>query len=209
VSKSRLPLLLPIAAVLGAYVYWAGPFTENDPPVAMGAASETSATIKTAQLNPVQNPLAELSADRLSETLERPLFSPTRRPPPPPPQSEPQISEPEPVPQPEPTHAENPVDPNDFSLLAVSGGEGTAVAVVHQLSTDQTFYLHQGDDIEGLEVKSVEARSVTIANGESTFTIAMFKPEVASDATPPQEQEEAPAPEEPAPEEPAPEQKAQ
>ncbi len=80
---------------------------------------------------------------------------------------------------------ENPVDPDDFSLVAVSGSDGPSIAVVRQVSSDQTFYLRKGDAIAGLEVQSVEARSNQVGKGDETFIIAMFKPESVQDSSTP------------------------
>ena len=102
------------------------------------------------------SPLAAQAVERLSATRERPLFSPTRRPPAPPP-----------VPPPPP-----PAPPPDVALLAVIMDGEDARAVVRAGSTVRRVQI--GDDIDGWKVGQIEARQLVLSLDDRTAKFTMF-----------------------------------
>lgn len=196
-SKNQLPLLLPIAAALGFYVYWVGieGFDQSETKTEVSPATTQAAAGNSPQ-NTVANPLLNLKPEDFAETVDRPLFSTTRKPPPPPfipaPTPEPVIAQPEPEPVPEPVVEEPAIDPSDFSLLAVSGSIDESVAVIRQASSDKIFHLRKGDQFAGLEVIEVSAKTVTIGKDDETHVISMFQSETPQESAEPVATDQAP-----------------
>jgi hypothetical protein len=111
------------------------------------------------------NPVAAQSLDRLSATLERPLFSPSRRPPAPPP--------PQPVVQTAAPPAPPPSPPNLVLLGVVMDGE-SAHAIVRN-GTDKKIERAQiGDDIDGWKVSQIEGRKVVLSLDGRLATFTLF-----------------------------------
>jgi hypothetical protein len=102
------------------------------------------------------SPLAAQALQRLSATLARPLFSPTRRPPAPPPVL--------PPPPPSP--------PPDVALLAVIMDGEDARAVVRAGATVRRVQI--GDDIDGWKVGQIEARQLVLSQDERSAKFMMF-----------------------------------
>jgi hypothetical protein len=101
------------------------------------------------------NPVADQPLDQLSATLDRPLFSPTRRPPAPPPP-------PPPVVQAAAPPAPPPSPPNLTLFGVVIDGEG-ARAVIRAGADKKLLRAQIGDDIEGWKVSQIEARKVVLS----------------------------------------------
>ena len=106
------------------------------------------------------SPLAAEPLERISNTRERPLFSPTRRPPAPPPV----IAAPPPPP---------PAPPNVALLGVVMDGE-EARAVVRAGPGAKTLRVGIGDDIGGWKVGQIEARQLVLLLDGRTATFTMF-----------------------------------
>ena len=102
------------------------------------------------------SPLAAQAFERLSATLARPLFSPTRRPPAPPPVL--------PPPPPSP--------PPDLALLAVIMDGEDARAVVRAGATVRRLQI--GDNIDGWTVGQIEARQLVLSQNDRTAKFMMF-----------------------------------
>jgi hypothetical protein len=120
------------------------------------------------------NPVAAQALDKLSTTLDRPLFSPTRRPPAPPP---PPVAQAPPPPPPPPP------PPNLVLLGVVMDGEG-ARAVVRSGADRKLLRAQIGDDIEGWKVSQIEGRKVVLSSLDGRFaTFTLFSDDRAkSDA---------------------------
>jgi hypothetical protein len=119
------------------------------------------------------NPVAEQALDKLSTTLDRPLFSPSRRPPAPPP---PPIAQAPPPPPPPPP------PPNLVLFGVVMDGEG-ARAVVRTGADRKLLRAQIGDDIEGWKVSQIEGRKVVLSLDGRFATFTMFSDDRAkSDA---------------------------
>jgi hypothetical protein len=116
-----------------------------------------------APADPLVNPLASWSLDRLSATHERPLFAPTRRPPPPPP------------PPPVVRQIEAPPAPPPKLVLVgiVSDADGTR-ALVRTEGSSTVIGAHLGDDIGGWKVTQIESRAITLSLDERSFNYVLF-----------------------------------
>jgi general secretion pathway protein N len=113
--------------------------------------------------DPLVNPLASWSLDRLSATHERPLFAPTRRPPPPPP------------PPPVVRQVEAPPAPPPMLILLgiVSDADGTR-AWVRTDGFGKVIGARLGDDIGGWKVTQIESRTITLSLGERSSNYVLF-----------------------------------
>jgi hypothetical protein len=112
----------------------------------------------------LSNPVAAQSLDELSATLDRPLFSPGRRPPAPPPLPAVQAAAP-PAPPPSP--------PNLILFGVVMDGEG-ARALVRTSADKKILRAQIGDDIDGWKVSQIEGRKVVLSLDGSFATFTLF-----------------------------------
>jgi hypothetical protein len=115
------------------------------------------------------NPLWAIPLSTLTATRERPLFSPSRRPPKPVVANAPAIPRPQPRP---PVVAEHP----DLILVGTVTGETQSVAVFIDPATHGTIRLRTGENHKGWTLRSVEAKSVTLHKGNTTETLALPLP---------------------------------
>jgi general secretion pathway protein N len=109
---------------------------------------------------PPVSPLAAQPLERLSNTRDRPLFSPTRRPPAPPPVVA--VAPPPPPP------------PPDVALLGVVMDGEDARAVVRAGPAAKILRVGIGDDIGGWKVGQIEARQLVLLLDGRTATFTMF-----------------------------------
>jgi general secretion pathway protein N len=139
--------------------------------VMLGAAVPAVAQDQAAA--PSVNPVAAQALDKLSTTLDHPLFSPTRRPPAPPP---PPVAQAPPPPPPPPP------PPNLVLFGVVMDGEG-ARAVVRTGADRKLLRAQIGDDIEGWKVSQIEGRKVVLSLDGRFVTFTLFSDDRAkSDA---------------------------
>ena len=123
-----------------------------------------------------ENPLAAQPLDLLSDTRERPLFAPTRRPPPPPPPPVVQRVEPP-----------APVPPPNVILLGVVTDENGPRAVVRSAGPDKIVRARLGEEIEGWQVTQIEPRRLVLSHDARSVSFALFsrlKDNVVRDAAP-------------------------
>jgi len=112
------------------------------------------------------NPVAAQSLDQLSTILDRPLFSPTRRPPAPPPAPPPIVQAAEPL-------APPPPPPNLVLFGVVMDGEG-ARAVVRAGADKKLVRAQIGDEIDGWKVSQIEGRKVVLSLDGRFATFTLF-----------------------------------
>ena len=117
---------------------------------------------------PKQDP-ADLS--RFMATLERPLFSPSRRPPPPPPP--PTVAPPPPPPDPL-------ASVQLFGVFADAEGKGGIIARVE----GKPKRIHTGQSIGAWTLKSIEGRNVTLERGAEVRVLNLAHVRVAAPAVP-------------------------
>jgi general secretion pathway protein N len=130
--------------------------------VEVGAAAPVQAQDQSAAV--LSNPVAAQSLDQLSTILDRPLFSPSRRPPAPPPPPVVQAAEP-PAPPPPP--------PNLVLFGVVMDGEG-ARAVVRAGADKKLVRAQIGDEIDGWKVSQIEGRKVVLSLDGRFATFTLF-----------------------------------
>ena len=107
------------------------------------------------------NPVAAQSLDQLSSTLDRPLFSPSRRPPAPPPPPVAQAVAP-------------PAPPPNLVLFGVvMDGEG-ARAILRTGADKKVQRAQIGDEIDGWKVSQIEARKVVLSLDDRFATFTLF-----------------------------------
>jgi type II secretory pathway component PulC len=111
----------------------------------------------------LDNPLAVHSLDRMSATRERPVFSPSRRPPAPPPQPIVQLPSPSPPPAP----------PN-MSLFGVVLEANEARAVVRIAPKNDIVRLRVGEEIGGWKVTQIERRRLVLSLDDRSATFTLF-----------------------------------
>lgn len=109
---------------------------------------------------PPVSPLAAQPLDRMSNTRDRPLFSPTRRPPAPPPVV---VAAPPPPPP-----------PPDVALLAVVMDGEDARAIVRAGPAAKILRVGIGDDIDGWKVGQIERLQMVLLLDDRTATFRMF-----------------------------------
>jgi hypothetical protein len=125
------------------------------------AQTKLQAQVPTTPPVGLTNPLAAYPLDRLSATRERPLFSPSRRPPAPPPA--PIISRPSP-----------PAPPN-VRLFGIVMDADEARAIVQTGPANNIRRVRIGDDIGGWKVSQIERRRLVLSLDNRLATFTMFR----------------------------------
>jgi type II secretory pathway component PulC len=111
----------------------------------------------------LDNPLAVHSLDRMSVTRERPVFSPSRRPPPPPPQPIVQIPSPPPPPAP----------PN-LTLFGIVLEADEARALVRIAPRNDIVRVRIGEEVNGWKVTQIERRQLVLSLDGRSVTFTLF-----------------------------------
>jgi hypothetical protein len=130
------------------------------PPVVVATAGEQEQPSSA-----LANPIAVQPLARLSATLHRPLFSPSRRRPEPPPPQQIQAVAPPPPPPPPP--------PKLVLFGVVMDGEG-ARALLRAGGDKKMLRARIGDDIEGWKVSQIEGRKVVLSLDGRFATFTLF-----------------------------------
>lgn len=148
-SDARWPAAI-VALLLASAPFAAALAQTQEPPAATAPA----------------NPLAAQSLEQLSTTIDRPLFSPSRRPPAPTPAPAPIVQAAEPP-------APPPPPPNLVLFGVVMDGEG-ARAVVRAGADKKLVRAQIGDEIEGWKVSQIEGRKVVLSLDGRFATFTLF-----------------------------------
>jgi general secretion pathway protein N len=123
------------------------------------------------------NPVAVQPLTQLSATLERPLFSTTRRPAPKP--AAPIVSVAPPPPPP---------PPPSVVVLGIVSEDGVGHAAIR--NGDKVMRVRTGDDVGGWKVQQIEPRRLVLTLGERSVDFTLFSTQAkgikAADATVPQ-----------------------
>jgi general secretion pathway protein N len=116
------------------------------------------------------NPLWTIPLSQLAVTRDRPIFSPSRRPPPP-------VAEaPIYVPAPAPRIAKAEPERPPLILVGTIAGENDAIAVFVLQGTGTTIRLHPNDSHEGWVLRSVKGREATLQKGGASSLLALAPP---------------------------------
>jgi hypothetical protein len=113
------------------------------------------------------NPVAEISLDRLSATRDRPLFSPSRRPPAP----AALAVRAEQAPQPLPSSS-----PPGVALFGTVVGAQGARAFIATGTADRIIGVGPGDDVSGWTVTAITQRNLVLSRAEQSATFTLFSP---------------------------------
>lgn len=107
---------------------------------------------------------AETPAFRsLQATRERPLFSPTRRPPPPSAADEPVAGTPEPMTAPPPS----------IKVSGIIVGSDRRIAIVTVGQTGSALHVSVGSDIAGWKVSAIEARRIELRHEARSMIVVL------------------------------------
>lgn len=110
------------------------------------------------------NPLRAIHLEQLDQTIKRPLFSLTRRPPPVIKQKKRKI-------KPKPKNRPN---PKDLSLIGVVTGNGKSIALLRQNSNGIISRVKEGDVVRNWRVQKVTPTTVTITQDSTTVPLTLF-----------------------------------
>ena len=114
------------------------------------------------------NPVAEVPLDRLSDTRNRPLFSPSRRPPAPPAPAA-TAAPAERAPQPLPL-----LSPPGVALFGIVVGAQGARAFIATGTAGQIIGVRPGDDVSGWTVTAITQRDLVLSRAERSATFTLF-----------------------------------
>ncbi|MCA6123845.1 hypothetical protein J6500_18355 [Bradyrhizobium sp. WSM 1704] len=115
------------------------------------------------------NPLWGIPLKTLSNTRDRPVFSPSRRPPPPEIVAEPVVAKPSP-----PRQAE--VEPPPLSLVGTIAGGDESFGIFLDQSTKAPLRLRIGEDFQGWKLRTINGREVTMEKDQQGALLALPQP---------------------------------
>jgi general secretion pathway protein N len=121
---------------------------------------------------PTGNPLWAVPLTQLSMTRERPVFSPSRRPPPPPPSAPVFVAPVAPRPPPKPAEPERPT----IALVGTVAAGSAGIGVFIESATRNIVRLRLGEDHQGWVLHSVERRGVTLEKDGQTAVLELPTP---------------------------------
>jgi general secretion pathway protein N len=117
------------------------------------------------------NPLWTVPLRSLSETRERPIFSPSRRPPAPAVVAAPRIAPVAPPPKPpEPERAQ-------LTLIGTVVSETERIGIFIDQTTKKVVRLRMGEAVTGWILRSLERREATLEKNRQTVTLALPAPD--------------------------------
>lgn len=131
--------------------------TQKHQPKASGAAA------------PLGNAVLAVPLSKLSTTRDRPIFSPSRRPPPPP--AGPVIAKPIEVPKPVEKEQQPPL-----ILVGTVAGEDSGIAVFLEQATENVVKLRVNESHKGWTLRSIQGREVTLLKGPKSSVLALAPP---------------------------------
>jgi general secretion pathway protein N len=120
---------------------------------------------------PTGNPLWAVPLRSLSVTRERPIFSPSRRPPPPAIVAAPQVAPAMPAP-PKPAEAERPA----LMLVGTIVGNSGGIGVFLDAASKNVVRLKTGQDHDGWVLRTVRGRDAIFAKGKRSATLSLPAP---------------------------------
>jgi len=168
--------LLATVAVLGAiaaYIDFAHTTAPPSDRAGEAAPTRTAARSRDAAAEsppPAGNPLWALPLKQLSITRERPIFSPSRRPPPP---ATPTFVAPVAVrTPPKPVEPERPT----ITLLGTILGSAESIGVFFNPATRDIIRLRVGEDHEGWALRAVKTREATLVKGRERVVLELPPP---------------------------------
>ena len=117
------------------------------------------------------NPLWAIPLAQLSATRERPIFSPSRRPPPAAVASEPAIVK-------APTVRKKGPETPPLALVGTIASDEEGFGIFLDQSTKAAIRLKVGEDYQGWKLRSVQGREATLEKDQEVFTLELPQPGV-------------------------------
>ena len=118
------------------------------------------------------NPLWAIPLTQLSGTRDRPIFSPSRRPPP--------VVTAEPVQVRPPPPRKKQVEPPPLSLVGTIASEDESYGIFLDSATKMAIRLKVGDDYQGWKLHAIQGREVTIEKDQQGAVLSLPEPGGAS-----------------------------
>jgi hypothetical protein len=134
------------------------------------ATDARRAAPKAPPVMPTGNPLWTIPLSQLAVTRDRPIFSPSRRPP------APVVAAPIYVPPPAPRIAKAEPERPPLTLVGTIAGEKDAIAVFVLQGTGTTIRLHPNESHEGWVLLSVQGREATLQKAGASAVMALAPP---------------------------------
>ena len=134
------------------------------------ATDARRAAPKAPPVMPTGNPLWTIPLSQLAVTRDRPIFSPSRRPP------APVVAAPIYVPPPAPRIAKAEPERPPLTLVGTIAGENDAIAVFVLQGTGTTIRLHPNESHEGWVLRSVQGREATLQKAGASAVMALAPP---------------------------------
>jgi general secretion pathway protein N len=118
-----------------------------------------------------RNPLWAIPLSELSATRERPIFSPSRRPPSPAVAAAPYV----------PPQSAKPVEPErpQLFLIGTIAGDKGGLGIFLDYSTDTILRLKAGEGYKGWILREVRSREIVLEKGDKTATLPLPAPSSA------------------------------
>jgi hypothetical protein len=135
-----------------------------------GSEVRRAAPPAASDVTPTGNPVLAIPLSQLAGTRDRPIFSPSRRPPPV------AVAAPIYVPPPAPRAAKAEPERPLLTLVGTIAGENDAIAVFVVQGTGATVRLHPNDNHEGWTLRSVQGREATLQKGGESTVLALAPP---------------------------------
>ena len=139
----------------------------------IGAGDERPARPPAAERAVSGNPLWAIPLKDLTATRERPIFSPSRRPPPPAVVAKPYV--------PPPKSAEP--DRPQLALIGTVAGENDGLGIFLDQTTNQVIRLKLGDGLRGWVLRQILRREVTLEKDQATTVLALPAPAIRQEPT--------------------------
>jgi hypothetical protein len=117
------------------------------------------------------NPLWAIPIKELSETRDRPIFAPSRRPPPPP-----VVEKPYTPPPPPPVATKPPPEPLTLSLLGTITGDSEGIALFMEKGSQEVVRLRTGESHQGWVLRSVQGRQAMLEKDGRKETVTLPVP---------------------------------
>jgi general secretion pathway protein N len=150
----------------------------DDARLAKPVASDPAEPVTTVRLVPPPvapartlspNPIWGVPLNQLSDTRDRPVFSPSRRPPPPAVVAEPVVVKP-------PPPRKKEIEPPRLSLVGTIASEDEGFGIFLDSSTKAALQLRVGDDYQGWKLRTIRGGEATMEKDERAVVLSLPPP---------------------------------
>jgi general secretion pathway protein N len=157
--------------------------TETNPVAAVQVVPPRAPVVPVSERALSANPLWAIPIAQLSTTRDRPIFSPSRRPPPP-------AVTPAEVPKVAVVSMPREPERPQLTLVGTVASDDEGFGIFLDQSTNAVFRLRVGEDYQGWKLRSVQGRETTLEKDQRVVPLALPQPsvgEVAIEVPPPAE----------------------